>query len=140
MKILLAVDGSAYTKRMLAYLAAHDDLLGPTHAYTVFTAIAPVPAFAAEFLNRTMIEGYEHDLSEHVFAPIGAFVAQQGWKANFVHRSGHAAETIAAEAKAGNYDLVIMGSHGQTALANVVLGSVATRVLASCTAPVLLIR
>ena len=28
MKILLAVDGSAYTKKMLAYLAAHDELLG----------------------------------------------------------------------------------------------------------------
>ena len=27
MKILLAVDGSPFTKRMLAYLATHDDLL-----------------------------------------------------------------------------------------------------------------
>jgi hypothetical protein len=28
MKIVLAVDGSAYTKRMLSYIAAHDELVG----------------------------------------------------------------------------------------------------------------
>jgi hypothetical protein len=28
MKILVAVDGSPFTKRMLAYLAAHDEWLG----------------------------------------------------------------------------------------------------------------
>jgi hypothetical protein len=28
MKILIAADGSPYTKRMLAYLAAHDEWLG----------------------------------------------------------------------------------------------------------------
>ena len=31
MKILAAVDGSPYTKRMLAYLAAHDEWLGAQH-------------------------------------------------------------------------------------------------------------
>ena len=37
MKILLAVDGSAYTKKMLAYLAAHDGLLTPNHDYHLLT-------------------------------------------------------------------------------------------------------
>lgn len=32
MNILLAVDGSAYTKKMLAYLATHEDLLGTSHS------------------------------------------------------------------------------------------------------------
>lgn len=30
MKILVAADGSSYTKRMLAYLAVHDEWLVPT--------------------------------------------------------------------------------------------------------------
>lgn len=30
MKILLAVDGSPYTKKMLAYLATHDEMFGTT--------------------------------------------------------------------------------------------------------------
>jgi hypothetical protein len=29
MKVLLAVDGSLITKRMLAYIAAHDELMQP---------------------------------------------------------------------------------------------------------------
>ena len=43
MKVLLAVDGSVYTKRMLAHLAAHEELLGRGHEYTAFTAVPPVP-------------------------------------------------------------------------------------------------
>ena len=35
MKILVAVDGSPFTKKMLAYLAAHDEWLGAHHQYTV---------------------------------------------------------------------------------------------------------
>ena len=46
MNILLAVDGSAYTKKMLAYLAAHDELLGSKHEYSVITVQAELPARA----------------------------------------------------------------------------------------------
>ena len=47
MNILLAVDGSAYTKKMLAYLATHEELLGGTHEYTVLTVQMPLPTRAA---------------------------------------------------------------------------------------------
>ena len=46
MKIRLPVDGSAYTKRMLGYIAAHDELLGPGHEYTLFTVVMRVPPHA----------------------------------------------------------------------------------------------
>ena len=39
MKILLPVDGSDYTKRTLSYIAAHDELLGEGHEYTVLTVV-----------------------------------------------------------------------------------------------------
>jgi hypothetical protein len=41
MKILLPVDGSDHTKRMLAYIAAHDELLGAAHEYTLVTVVVP---------------------------------------------------------------------------------------------------
>src|SRR5262245_30517512 len=56
MKILLPVDGSAYTKRMLAYIAAHDELLGPAHDYLALHVAAPVPAFAARFLGAGSLD------------------------------------------------------------------------------------
>jgi nucleotide-binding universal stress UspA family protein len=36
--------------------------------------------------------------------------------------------------------MVIMGSHGHSTLGNLVMGSVATKVLAHCKTPVLLVR
>lgn len=43
MNILLAVDGSPYTKKMLAYLAAHDEMLGTSHSYTAITVQPQLP-------------------------------------------------------------------------------------------------
>ena len=52
MKILIAADGSTYTKRMLAYLAAHDEWLGDRHAYTVLNVVPAIPARAAAVMDR----------------------------------------------------------------------------------------
>ena len=53
---------------------------------------------------------------------------------------GPAGELIAKAPTEGNFELVLMGSHGHGALGNLVLGSVATQVLAHCKVPVLLVR
>jgi nucleotide-binding universal stress UspA family protein len=58
MKILLAVDGSACTKQMLAWLAAHDEFLGTGHDYTVLTVTMPVPPHATGFFDRETVENY----------------------------------------------------------------------------------
>jgi len=47
---------------------------------------------------------------------------------------------LAKAAAAGRFDMVMMGSHGHSALGSLVMGSVATQVLAHCDVPVLLIR
>ena len=140
MKILLPVDGSDYTKRMLAYVAAHDELLGAAHDYTFFTAIAPIPAHATRFLERGMLDGYYDEQAEQVFKPVRAFADQQHWTCRTVHAHGHAADEIARIAEAGRYDLIVMGTHGNTSLVNVILGSVAGGVLARCKLPILLVR
>ena len=58
----------------------------------------------------------------------------------FEHRVGNAGEQIATLARKGKFDLVMMGSHGHGALARLVMGSVAGRVVASCEVPVLIVR
>jgi nucleotide-binding universal stress UspA family protein len=140
MKILVAADGSPFTKRMLAYIAAHDEWLGPRHAYTVLTVVPPVPARAAAALSRDVLDSYYGDEADKVFKPIREFFAQQDLKAEFVVKHGAAAETIAAMADAGKYDLLMLGSHGHGVLGNLVMGSVATKVVAHCSVPVLLVR
>ena len=140
MKILLAVDGSPFTKRMMAYIAAHDELLGPQHDYSLFTAVTPIPPHAARHIDAKTLAGYYTEQAEGVLGPLRKFVAQQGWRIQASHVVGHAADAIAEAVKAGKYDLVVMGAHGHSSLVNVVLGSVTTGVLARCETPTLLIR
>ena len=84
-------------------------------------------------------EFYEAD-AEEVLRPIRAFFEQQGIKAEFVHTIGHVGESIAELAQDGRFDLIVMGSRGHSDIGNLVLGSVATKVLAKSSVPVLLIR
>jgi nucleotide-binding universal stress UspA family protein len=140
MKILVAVDGSSFTKRMLAYLAAHDEWLGAQHDYTLLYIVPAVPPRAAAVVDKALLQSYYDDEGEKVFKPIRTFFTRQGVQAGYVTKVGHAAETIAATAEKGKFDLLIMGSHGHGSLANLVLGSTATKVLARCSTPTLLIR
>lgn len=140
MKILLPVDGSEYTERMLAYIVAHDELLGPDHDYVAFTAVTPIPPHATHFLDRITVHDYYRDRADEVFRPVKAFADQHGWKVRVSYEAGHAADAIATIVETEKADLIVMGTHGHSALGNVVLGSVATGVLARCKVPVLLIR
>lgn len=140
MKILVAADGSRYSKRMLAYLAAHDEWLGAMHTYTVLTVVPSLHARAASVLPKEVVKVHHEEEAERVLKPIRSFFAKQGLSAEFVAKTGDVAESIAAHANKGKYALLIMGSHGHGTLANLVLGSVATKVLAQCSTPVLLVR
>ncbi|MET3373480.1 nucleotide-binding universal stress UspA family protein [Variovorax boronicumulans] len=140
MKILLAVDGSDYTSRMLSYLTTHKEWANAGHAFTVFYAVLPVPHRAAAFARPDIVHGYYEDDARVVLEPVRTLLMEHGIEARFEHRIGHPAAEIASFAEKGQFDLLIMGSRGHGALANLVLGSVAAKVLATCTVPVLLVR
>lgn len=140
MKILLAVDGSAYTKKMLAYLTTHAEVFGPKNDCTLFTVQTPLPARARMAVGKAVADGYHADEAEKVTAPVVKFLRRHGIDAQVVHKVGSAGELIAKAAEAGGFDLIMMGSHGHSALGNLVMGSVATQVLAHCKVPVLLVR
>ena len=140
MKILLAVDGSRYTKRMLAYLAAHDEWLAKRNSFMLLTVVPPLMNHPSRFVNEpTPAQQYEEQANT-VLTSIKAFVDMQGWPVEAVHAVGTAGESIAHYADSHRFDLVIMGTHGHTALGNVLLGSVATHVVSRCKTPVLLVR
>ncbi|AKJ32167.1 universal stress protein [Caldimonas brevitalea] len=140
MKILIAVDGSEFTQRMLGYLTTHGELFGPQQQYTVLTAVPAVPARAAAVIDKQTLTEYYADEAEKVLAPVRTFLEGRGLKAETSFHVGHPADVISKTAAAGSFDLVVMGSHGHSALGNLVLGSVATNVLANCKTPVLLVR
>ena len=140
MKILLAVDGSPFTRKMLAYLVTHPELFGAHNAFTVFTAIAPLPPRARAAVGADVAHSYYDEEAAKVAEPVVTFLARHAITPTVVHEAGPAGEMIARAATSGGFDLVMMGSHGHGALANLVMGSVATQVLAHCKVPVLLVR
>ncbi|TWU40066.1 Stress response protein NhaX [Novipirellula aureliae] len=60
------------------------------------------------------------------------------WK--FVRKRGDPAETTIAYAKENTVDLIIMGTQGRTELANLVVGSIARRVMAGANCPVVTVK
>ncbi|MCZ2104392.1 MAG: universal stress protein [Comamonadaceae bacterium] len=140
MHILLAVDGSPYTQKMLDYLASHDEMLGPEHDYTAVTVQPSLPPRARGLLSKEAIDAYYADGAENVMAPVREYLGRKGVKITEVSKVGLVGDTIAATAESGSFDLIVMGTHGHGALGKLVMGSVSTQVLARCSVPVLLVR
>lgn len=140
MKILLAVDGSDYTKKMLAYLAVHSELFSSAHQYTVFTAQPLLPPRVRAALGASTVTSYYAEEAEKIISPVCEFLLRHAIEAKSDWKTGPAGETISKFASDGKFDLIVMGSHGHSALAKLVMGSVTTQVLAHSSIPVLLIR
>ena len=140
MKLLLAVDGSAFTKKMLAYLTTHEELTTGTHTYSAITVQSALPPRARAALGKEIVDEYYADEANKVLQPVAKFLERKKITVNTAYKVGVPGESIAKFADAGKFDLVLMGSHGHGTLGNLVMGSVATQVLALSKVPVLLVR
>ncbi len=140
MKILLAVDGSAYTKKMLAYLTTNMDMFAGEHEFTALTVQGMLPPRARAAVGRQVVDAYYAEEAAKVLDPVVKFLTRHGLKVKSLAKVGNAGEVIGKTAESGKFDLVMMGSRGHGALGSLVMGSVATKVLANCEVPVLLVR
>lgn len=140
MKILLAIDGSPYTKKMLAYLTTHEELMAGTHEYTALTVQTPLPPRARAALGKAVVDQYYAEQGEKVLGPVDKYLKRHGINFTTAVKVGPAGETIAKVAETGGFDLIMMGTQGHGALGKLVMGSVSTQVLANCQVPVLLVR
>lgn len=139
MKILIAADGSKFTTQAVNYLVKHGDQFGAA-ALTLLNVHRPIPGRAAAHLGRDIVQGYYADECKKALEPARRALKKAGITFADTWKVGDPGDEIAAFAAKGKFDLVVMGSHGHGVLANLVLGSVATRVLAGCKVPVLVIR
>lgn len=140
MKILLPIDGSDYTKRMLGYLGAHDEFFSGADEYTLLFVATPISPRVRAAVGREMVDKLHADETAAASKSVLAYFKQKGWQAKLVTKTGVPGDEIAKLAKSGKHDLIVMGSHGHGMLASLVMGSTSQRVLATCGVPVLLIR
>ena len=141
MKILLAIDGSPYSKKMLAYLCAHDELINAgRNTFTALTVLPAIPPRARAVLSKEMVDEYYREEGAKVLDPVRKYLEQSCIFPKERLEVGHPGDIIASIAEDEKYDLIIMGTHGHGALGRLVMGSGSTQVLANCSVPVMLIR
>jgi hypothetical protein len=70
MKILLAVDGSPYTKKMLAYMTTHEELTAGTHAYSAITVQSALPPRPRRPAGKETVDAYYAEESAKVLDPV----------------------------------------------------------------------
>jgi nucleotide-binding universal stress UspA family protein len=99
----------------------------------------PYPGAVAA-IGPTAVAKYEREESEAALA----VAEKELMAAGIAYRSSWCIGDIAAElasyVKKNAIDLVVMGSHGQGALANLALGSVATKCIATLEVPIMIVR
>ena len=139
MKILVAADGSKFSAKAVAYLAKHAGEFGAADIH-LFNAHRPLPGRAANYLGRKAVEDYYGEECDKALAPARNALKKAGFTFDETWKAGEPGDEIGSYATKHKFDLIIMGSHGHGLLGNLLLGSTATRVLASCKVPVLVIR
>jgi nucleotide-binding universal stress UspA family protein len=139
MKILLPVDGSDYTERMLVRLADLKELLVGDHEYTLFTVIEPSTLKGA-YGDCGSLEQVVCDRAEQVLQSARAFAQKQKWNFRTDYVPGAPVQSIVSKVESFKPDLIVMGTRGRSPLGTFVLGSVANGVLCNCSVPLLLIR
>ena len=138
MKTLIAADGSSYAKRMLAFLAAHEEWFGPKHQYTVTHSMLAVHR-AASYGESESSEIFIKPMAKRRSDRFGPCSSSMGSR-TFVHMVGDAADSCANLAEEDKFDLSVMGSRVGSRLVNLLLGSAVTKVQAKGSTPSLLVR
>ena len=140
MKVLFTSDGSECSHRAARYLVKSLRTQVKGLEVTLFYVDPPMLDRVASALGERRVATIHQENSDECLK--GARQLLRRARVNFEeeHTAGNAPYCISRKAEKGKYDLVLMGSHGRSALKNVLLGSVSARVLAECKVPVLVVH
>ena len=140
MKILLAADGSKHTKKALAFLVTHENLVNSKDKLFVLNVQLPVPGRVKTLLGSAEVAAYHREEGDKVLDPIRKFLDKHALTYSCTSVVGHPFEEIIKAAAKEKPHLVVMGTHGHGLIGRLVMGSVAQRVVADCSTPVLLVK
>jgi nucleotide-binding universal stress UspA family protein len=140
MNILLAADGSKYTKKALAFLVTHESLCGPDDELYVLNVQPPVPVRVKSMLGAKVVNDYYREEAREVLDPIERFLKRHEVQFRTGTVFGSPTKEILAAATRQKAHLIVMGTHGHGLIGRALMGSVAQRVVADCEVPVLLVK
>ena len=141
MKILLAIDGSDASQRALDSLVGHVQWFRDKPEVHLLHVHLPVPVgLAVHHVSQDALDRYYREEGETVLAEARKRLDREGLPVTQHIHVGHPAEIIVRLAEELGCELICLGTHGRGAVAGVLLGSVAGKVLHLARTPVLLAK
>lgn len=140
LKILVPVDGSENANRAVAHVIKlyRNDAQVDIHLLNVQIPIDS--GHARLFVSADELEDYHREEGIAALADARSMLDEAGVPYTHHIAVGHVADTIIRYAKERGIDKIVLGSHGRTALLQVLLGSVAQEVLKRSDVPVTLVK
>jgi nucleotide-binding universal stress UspA family protein len=140
MKILLAADGSAFTKKALTFLISTKNLLGPGDELIVLHVQDVISAQIERKLGSAEVTAFQQKQADAIIKPIKKFLDKYAINYRCMWVVGAAASQIIELSKRERVQMTVLGAHGHGLLSRMFMGSVAQRVLAESEIPTLLIK
>ena len=103
----------------------------------------PIPKIGGLFntvVNQEMVEQYYEDEGAQMLASSKKLLSEAGIAYTSHILVGQIAETIVEAGDARDCQMIFMGTRGMSAVANMVMGSIATKVVHLALVPVVLVR
>lgn len=143
-RILVCTDGSRVASRAVREGIELAASVGASAVVLYVTAPFEPPAGYETSPLAAQIERHERDsvrAARRILGSATQYAAKRGVTCRALHVGRYPpAATIVETATAERCDLIVMGSHGHGALGQLFLGSVTTRVAATCAVPLLIVR
>jgi nucleotide-binding universal stress UspA family protein len=140
MKIVLAADGSKCTKKTLAFLVTHENLVGDGDEVLVIHVQPHLPPRVRSAVGAEIVQGFQQEEAEKVLTPIRRFLDKHDIRYRCEWTVGPAAEQILKTARKARAHMIVMGTHGHGLLGRALMGSVAQKVVTDADIPVLLVK
>jgi len=138
LKVLIPVDGSDNSLRTVGFLVQKAALYKEPLEIHVLNVQRPFPGTIRGVHEQA--DKYHHDEGIKALAGARKLLDDAGVKYTYHISVGEAGEVIAHYCKDKQIQQVVMGTRGAGAVANMLLGSVATKVLHMVEVPVLLVK
>jgi nucleotide-binding universal stress UspA family protein len=137
--VIVPVDGSECSLRAVHYLvAAHAEGRRPRiHLVNVQVAMT---GDVSQFVARADIQAYQHEHSDDALAAARGLLDAAGIPYEAHEAVGSVADQIVRLAESLGCDHIVMGTHGRSPLADLLVGSTTLRVLHQTRLPMLLIK
>lgn len=141
MKILVATDGSDHSLRAIQYAARLGDSMKTPPELTLINVHDQTGLrHARKFAGSQAVDEYLRELADEDLRDGKAFLTSAGLPYVVEARTGHVSREIIEFANIGHFDMVILGAKGRSAMTDFLVGSVAQRVVAGSSVPVLLVK